>query len=92
VDSLEHPIQNQSGPFEPIPKHLREKKHSQELGSFLLDCTDPKRRAPRVTYSTNRNAADGKVFLKKRHINQFQSETTEKKVEISRDLIGAIKG
>jgi len=49
---------------------------------FLLDRTGPKRRAPRVTYSTICSAADGKVFLKKRDINQFQPETTEKKVEI----------
>jgi len=49
---------------------------------FLLDRTGPKRRAPRATYSTIRSAADGKVFLKKRDINQFQPETTEKKVEI----------
>jgi hypothetical protein len=48
----------------------------------MLDCTGLKRRAPRVTCSTNQNAADGKVFLKKRDINQFQLETTEKKVEI----------
>jgi hypothetical protein len=82
VDSLERPIQNQSGPFEPIPNQRREKKHSRGIGSSLLDCTGPKRRAPRATCSTNRNAADEKVFLKKRHINQLQPETTEKKVEI----------
>jgi hypothetical protein len=81
VDSLEHPIQNQSGPFQPIPNHLREKNRSRKI-RFFARSTGPKRRAPRVTYSTIRSAADGKVFLKKRDINQFQPETTEKKVEI----------
>jgi len=48
----------------------------------MLDCSGPKRRAPRTACSTYHNVADGKVFLKKRDINQFQLETTEKKVEI----------
>jgi hypothetical protein len=68
-----------------------EKRNILGKYGFLLDCIGPKRRAPRVNCSINRNAAGGKVFLKKKHINQFQPETTEKKVEIWRDLIGAMK-